>query len=75
MAHCELVVGGQLSDPFLELLRNRFGDVTTEPAHPGTVVVVDGLDQSSQRALLTLLWDTGHDVISLRSGPLREEPQ
>jgi len=30
-------------------------------------VVVGGLDPASQRALLTLLWDTGHDVISMRS--------
>jgi hypothetical protein len=75
MAHCELLVGGQLSGPILELLRSRFGEVTTQAARTGTVVLVDGLDQSSQRALLTLLWDTGHDVISLRSDPLREEPQ
>ena len=75
MAHCELVVGGQLSGPLLDLLRSRFGEVTAESAPAGTVLVVDGLDQSAQRALLTLLWDTGHDVISLRSDPTREEPR
>jgi len=67
VTRCELRVGGRVADSLLELIRNRFGDVSTRPAGHGTTVVVDGLDPASERALLTLLWDTGHDVLSMRS--------
>jgi hypothetical protein len=67
MSRCELVVGGQLAGPLLDLIRSRFGEVTTRPEETGTTVIVGGMDPASQRALLTLLWDTGHDVISMRS--------
>jgi hypothetical protein len=67
MSSCELVVAGQLAGSLLDLIRSRFGAVTTEVVGTGTTVVVGGLDPASQRALLTLLWDTGHDVISMRS--------
>ena len=38
----------------------RFGQVATS----GTVLIVDNLDQASLRALCTLLWDTGHEVVA-----------
>lgn len=68
MSRCELSVGGQLADSLLELIRSRFGEVTTRPG-PGlsTTLIIGGLDPASERALLTLLWDTGHDVVSMRS--------
>jgi hypothetical protein len=68
MSRCEINVGGQLADTLLELISSRFGEITTRPgAGPSTTVIINGLDPASQRALLTLLWDTGHDVISMRS--------
>ena len=68
MSRCELSVGGPLADSLLELIRSRFGEVTTRPdAGPSTTMIVCGLDPASERALLTLLWDTGHDVVSMRS--------
>jgi hypothetical protein len=67
MSRCQLSIGGQLADSLLELIRSRFGEVRTRPADEvGTTVIVEGLDPASERALLTLLWDTGHDVISMR---------
>jgi hypothetical protein len=68
VSRCELSVGGQLADSLLELIGSRFGEVTTRPgAGPSTTVIVDGLDRASERALLILLWDTGHDVVAMRS--------
>ncbi|MET0416093.1 MAG: hypothetical protein ABW022_08740 [Actinoplanes sp.] len=64
MSRFELSVTGQLADSLIELISSRFGEVTTRPAPGGTTVTVGGLDPSSERALLTLLWDTGHDVVS-----------
>ncbi|MFI5909778.1 hypothetical protein [Dactylosporangium sp. NPDC051541] len=68
MAHAEFDVGGRLSESLLDLIRSRFGEVRTRPCGPGTTVIVPGTDPASVRALLTLLWDTGHDVVSMRSG-------
>ena len=68
VSRCELRVSGQLADTLLELISSRFGEVSTQPgAGPSTTVIVGGLDPASERALLTLFWDTGHDVISMRS--------
>lgn len=58
---------GPLAESLVDLVRTRFGDIATEPAAAGTTLVVVGLDPASERALLTLLWDTGHDVVSMRS--------
>ncbi|MEO6087363.1 MAG: hypothetical protein ABIQ18_30040, partial [Umezawaea sp.] len=44
----------------LDVIRSRFDHVTTH----GTTLVVENVDQASVRALLTLLWDTGHEVLS-----------
>ena len=76
MSSCELVVGGRLAGSLLDLIRSRFGEVTTEVAGTGTTVIVGGLDPASLRALLTLLWDTGHDVVSMRTTHLHgQEPR
>ena len=68
MSRCELCLRGQLAESLLELISDRFGAVTTRPGPElNTTVIVGGLDPASERALLNLLWDTGHDVISMRS--------
>jgi hypothetical protein len=46
------------------LIRTRFDHVSA-PGADGTTLVVDDLDQAAVRALLTLLWDAGHEVLSL----------
>jgi hypothetical protein len=47
----------------LDVIRTRFGQVPA-PGADGTVLIVENLDQASIRALLTLLWDTGHEVLA-----------
>ncbi|GAA1649100.1 hypothetical protein GCM10009744_45670 [Kribbella alba] len=72
MSHCELTVRGHLATSVIELIRTRFDGVTTRPGTarttgPSTILVVAGIDPAAERALLTLLWDSGHDVISMHS--------
>jgi len=68
VSRCELSISGPLAAALLDLITTRFGEVTTRAgAGPGTTLIVDGLDPAAERALLTLLWDTGHDVLSMRS--------
>jgi hypothetical protein len=69
VSRCELNVAGQLAESLLELIRSRFGEVTTQPGAQllSTTVIIVGLDPAAERALLNLLWDTGHDVTAMRS--------
>jgi hypothetical protein len=59
----ELSVSGELAGTLLDLIESRFGKVTTGT----TTITVDDLDPAAERALLNLLWDTGHDVIATHS--------
>ena len=60
-----LEVTGPLPRTVTELVADRFGPaVVIEEGDGGAVVILDG-DQASLRALLTLLWDVGHDVASI----------
>lgn len=61
----QVTVRGSIAESVLRLLRERYDDVTTATAGPNTVLTVAGIDQASQRALLALLWDTGHEIESL----------
>ena len=66
--HLELTLDGGLADAVLSMIRTRFDDVTTHPVPgAGTVLSVSRLDPAGQRALLNLLWDTGHQIVSLSS--------
>jgi hypothetical protein len=56
----ELRLRTPVAQHLLDVIRTRFGQVAT----PGTVLIVDNLDQASLRALFTLLWDTGHEVVA-----------
>jgi hypothetical protein len=62
MARCEVTVRGPLSRSLLGMVRSRFDRVSTPAAD---VLVVDAVDQAAVRALLTLLWDADHSVLSL----------
>jgi hypothetical protein len=59
----ELTLRGPISRTLLDMIRTRFDHVST-PGADGTVLIVENIDQASVRALLTLLWDTGHHVLS-----------
>ena len=66
-ARCELTLRDAVSFSLLELIRTRFDHVST-PGADGTVLAVDEVDQAAVRALLILLWDAGHEVLSLKAG-------
>jgi hypothetical protein len=59
----ELTLRGPLSGALRGLIRSRFDQVSM-PADR-SVLIIEDLDQASMRALLTLLWDAGHEVESL----------
>ncbi len=67
----QLTVTRPIADSVLELIMDRFDNVTAEAVPgPGTVLTITGLDQAGERALMNLLWDTGHEIGSLSStGP------
>jgi hypothetical protein len=67
----EIRLRAPIADTLLDLIRTRFDQVST-PGTDGTALVVENLDQASVRALLTLLWDTGHDVISFQQDERQE---
>jgi hypothetical protein len=67
MSCFEFRVTGRLAGSLLEVIRSRFGEATARPSGSGTTVTVGGLDPAAERALLNLLWDTGHDVVATRS--------
>jgi hypothetical protein len=55
---CELVVDGPIARSVLDAITARFGPVTLED----DLLVVEHVDHAAIRALMILLWDTGHEV-------------
>jgi hypothetical protein len=69
--HLEVTLFGPAAASVLRTLDERYRVVTrTSPPSADTVVTIADIDQAGERAVLTLLWDTGHDVRSV----LRMEP-
>lgn len=62
---CRVTVAGSLAAGILATLESRFEVESAEPRADGIEVVVSRVDQATQRALLTYLWDTGHTIRSL----------
>jgi hypothetical protein len=62
----ELRLRRPIAGVLLDVLRARFDQVSTTAADR-TVLIVENLDQTSVRALLTLLWDTGHEVLAFHA--------
>ena len=59
---CELTVTGPLAGSVLETMQSRFDAMATR--HPDrTVVVARSVDQAAVRALMVMLWDSGHEVL------------
>ena len=62
MTRYRLSVTGPVSRRLLETIAHRFGAVAVGRNGDDTVLDAVLADQASLRALLTLLWDAGHDV-------------
>jgi hypothetical protein len=60
-----LTVRGPLPGAVVATIRERFGRVSITCRSTATAVEIVGADQPELRALLTLIWDAGHDVRSL----------
>jgi hypothetical protein len=67
----ELRLRTPIADTVLDVIRTRFDHVST-PGADSTVLVVENVDQASIRALLTLLWDTGHEVVTFQQDERQE---
>jgi hypothetical protein len=62
---CRIVLAGPLSEQARAAIDDRF-TATTVTSHAATTVVeLACADQPAVRAVLTLLWDLGHNVLSL----------
>lgn len=60
-----LVVVGRLSHPLVDTIDARFGAAAEiRPSGSDTAVLLTA-DQPSLRALLTLLWDVGHELVAV----------
>lgn len=59
----ELTLRGPIAHSLLDVILTRFDHVST-PGTDGTVLVAEAMDQASVRALLNLLWDAGHEVLT-----------
>jgi hypothetical protein len=65
-----LSVAGPVPRRLVETITHRFGNIAVGRDGEDTVLDAVLVDQPSLRALLTLLWDAGHDVhdVSLTAG-------
>jgi len=61
---CELVINGPIAQAVVETIADRFGPSTVDHG----VLTVEGVDQAAVRALMVLLWDTGHEVLAMSVG-------
>ncbi len=67
MTRYRLSVTGAVPGRLIETITHRFGTVAVGRSGEDTVLDAVLVDQPSLRALLTLLWDAGHDVHDLSS--------
>jgi len=69
----QLLVTGRLPETVKELVGDRFGPSAVVVTDARCTVVDVDADQAALRALLTLLWDVGHEVQSLSRSDRRPE--
>jgi hypothetical protein len=63
----EVTIFGPVMASVLRTLGERYDLATsTSPRGTDTVLAIADIDQSGERAVVTLLWDTGHQLRSLR---------
>lgn len=71
VARYEFTVDGPLARSVDERIRAQFEHVSTRSGDR-TRLIVDNIDQAAVRAVLNLLWDAGHDILSISSTRSRE---
>lgn len=73
-SQCEVTVTGPLARSAIDAIGRRFQIVATRSADT-TTVTVEAVDQAAVRALLTMLWDSGHEVRAMSTHPTRPCPE
>jgi hypothetical protein len=76
IGHCELTVAGRVARSVLDTIEDRFDlraarrpDGPADRESPSrTILTVAGVDQPAVRALMIMLWDSGHDVLAMSTG-------
>ena len=62
----EVTLFGPVASAVLVLLEDRYDQLSvSSPPGADTLLTLASVDQAGERALLTLLWDTGHQVRSV----------
>lgn len=61
---CELTVCGHVARSVIAAMRTRFDVASTQTADH-TVLTVGDADQAAVRALMLMLWDSGHEVLAM----------
>ena len=64
-----LVVAGPPSRLLVDTIDARFGSAASVSHSGSDTAVLLRADQSSLRALLTLLWDVGHELVTVSACP------
>ena len=64
---CEVVVDGPVARSVVEIIAARFGPSTLD--RDASVLSVEDVDHATIRALMVLLWDTGHEVLAMSVSP------
>jgi hypothetical protein len=69
-----VVVAGPLSRAARAAIDDRFTGATVSARGGATLIAMAGADQAALRALVTLLWDLGHDVESFSASDQSQFP-
>ncbi len=61
---CVLTISGPIAQSVTEAIRSRFDGIATRIGE-NTSVTVEDVDQAAVRAVMIMLWDSGHDVVTM----------
>lgn len=64
-----LIVAGRIAHAAADIIEARFGSAASIHTDGADTAIDLAADQPSLRALVTLLWDVGHDLLSISQCP------
>ncbi|HYO32696.1 MAG TPA: hypothetical protein VES21_07595 [Nocardioidaceae bacterium] len=64
-----LIVAGRIAHAAADIIEARFGSAASVHTDGADTAIDLASDQPSLRALVTLLWDVGHDLLSITQCP------